>query len=74
MVTSFQIWIRTQTERDDPVGRLARDVSVDDRAPEGIWKANWLDYLMLRNASLVAMAAFEEAWREYRVLFLDKYR
>ncbi|HEV3432204.1 MAG TPA: YozE family protein [Paraburkholderia sp.] len=74
MITSFQTWIQTQTGRGDAVGRLARDVSVDDRAPDGIWKANWIDHLMVRNASLAAMAAFEEAWGEYSGLFLDKYR
>ncbi|WP_322045059.1 YozE family protein [Paraburkholderia sp. J67] len=74
MITSFHTWIRIQTEREDPVGRLAREVSADDRAPEGIWKANWLDHLMVRNAGLVTMAAFEEAWGEYSTQFLDKYR
>ncbi|WP_322014060.1 YozE family protein [Paraburkholderia sp. J12] len=74
MIKSFQEWIKTQTERNDTVGRLARDVSADERAPGGPWKANWLDYLVLRNAGLGAMAAFEAAWDEYAVLFLDKYR
>ncbi|WP_322103285.1 YozE family protein [Paraburkholderia sp. J41] len=74
MITSFQTWIRTQAQRNDPVGRFARDFGGDDRAPEGIWRANWLDHLMIRNADMAAMVAFEDAWNEYSVLFLEKYR
>lgn len=74
MVTTFQAWIRTQTERDDPVGRLARDIDTDTEVPEGLWKANWLDHMSRRNAGPGAMAAFENAWEEYAVSLLDKYR
>jgi hypothetical protein len=74
MVISFLTWIQTQTERDDPIGRLARDVDGHTGAPEGLWKENWLDHLLRRNAGPAAMAAFEKAWQEYVVSFLDKYR
>lgn len=74
MVISFLTWIRTQAERDDPVGRLARDVDAHTGAPEGLWKANWLDHLVLRKAGPGAMAAFEKAWEEYAASLLDKYR
>lgn len=74
MITSFDTWIRTQTERNDSVGRLARDVSADKEAPDTIWKANWLEHLAVRKAGRGAMAAFEKAWGEYTTQCLDKYR
>jgi uncharacterized protein YozE (UPF0346 family) len=71
MITSFNTWIRTQAERNDSVGRLARDVSADQDAPDEIWKA---DCLAIRNAGQGALAAFEKAWGEYTTQCLDKYR
>ena len=74
METTFENWIRTQVDRGDPVGRLARVISADDDTPQGQWKANWLDHLARRNAGPGATAAFEKAWEEYSLSFLDKYR
>jgi uncharacterized protein YozE (UPF0346 family) len=74
MITSFKTWIQTQTERNDPVGRLARNVNIDTGEPKGPWKTHWLDHLALRSAGPDAEAAFEKAWEEYSVSFLDKYR
>jgi hypothetical protein len=62
---SFLSWIRLQTGRGDPVGRLARDVVADPQAPDGSSKAVWLGHLALRNAGPGAIAAFENAWEEF---------
>jgi hypothetical protein len=74
MVTTFKTWIGTQSARGDVVGRLSHVINTDIGAPEGLWKANWLDHLALRKAGPGATAAFEKAWEEYSITFLDKYR
>lgn len=65
MDTSFRSWIQQHIDRDDPVGRFARDVQADSKAPEGSSMEQWLDHLALNNAGSGARSAFEQAWKEF---------
>jgi hypothetical protein len=72
MNTSFLSWIQSQSERNDSVGRFARDVVADAEAPKGSSKGDWLYHLAIRKAGPGATAACHQAWAEYDALSGDK--
>jgi len=65
MNASFLSWIHQQSERQDNIGRLARDVIADPEAPQSSSKGDWLYHLSIRKAGLGATAAMHQAWAEY---------
>lgn len=65
MNITFLSWIQQQSERQDNIGRLARDVSADPEAPHSSSKGDWLYHLSIRKAGLGATAAMHQAWAEY---------
>jgi uncharacterized protein YozE (UPF0346 family) len=65
MSSSFKNWLETQTERDDDLGRFARDVAQDSAAPGGVSMHVWLDHLQRNSAGPGATQAFHDAWSEY---------
>ncbi|WBS02380.1 YozE family protein [Pseudoduganella sp. SL102] len=63
---SFRQWLRTQKNRDDIVGDLARDVLDDSKAPSGrLSKGEWRDYLGGRDHLVNAL---DEAWAQFAAL------
>lgn len=61
---TFMEWPKKQTERDDPIGDLARDAKADRRhKPKS--RAGWQRFLSLVGACYEAKDAANEAWDEY---------
>ncbi len=67
---SFTGWIKTQAERNDSVGDLARDIRQDSCWPSRSQnKERFLFHLeKIHEASRPALAAFQKAWREWESL------
>ena len=66
---TFTDWLKSQQERRDAVGDLARAVAADERAPPGDARlAHWKEYLEDMKARPAMFHALEEAWRVYRAL------
>jgi hypothetical protein len=60
---SFLAWLKTQTERDDIVGDLARDAAKDPRSPHGrATKGQWRAYL---GSSQHIVDTLEDAWAQF---------
>lgn len=63
----FTTWLLRQSERDDPIGDLARDANADMDRPHGSADIETRrTHLWLRHADDVAMDALENAWTEYQ--------
>nr|VFK23057.1 MAG: YozE SAM-like fold [Candidatus Kentron sp. LPFa] len=63
---SFLEWLDEQSDRDDPIGDLSKDVKRDKRSsnvPND--KDSWIEHLKLAGACLDVIEALEEAWDEY---------
>jgi uncharacterized protein YozE (UPF0346 family) len=66
-LSNFTHWIRTQTERADPVGDLAREVAADSGWPlTAKTVESYERYLALRGADPALIAALFDAWAEYQ--------
>ncbi len=67
MKESFCSWLSKQTDRDDPIGDLARDVRDDSSRPHGnSGYRKWFGHIRIRSYSnSLVMDAFRKAWREY---------
>jgi len=66
----FKNWLEDQTNRNDPIGDLARDVKTKylaKKTPRGNsgLKA-WIKHLENYSACAEAFEALNEAWREYQ--------
>lgn len=64
---SFTEWLKGQQKRDDKIGDLSRDSTHDEGWPITGAKEVYLDHLKKREACADAIAAFEEAWLEYKL-------
>jgi hypothetical protein len=63
---TFMEWLVRQAYRDDAVGDIARDLMEDPQTLWGVEKlADFRAYLMSFNASQQALAALDQAWREW---------
>lgn len=64
---SFRAWLKTQRERNDPIGDLARDADNDPGTPTGRAAKNaWYGHLIQQaDASTGAVKALDEAWSEF---------
>jgi hypothetical protein len=68
----FTNWLLQQTYRDDIVGDLARDASMDTTRPQnGIRR--WRHHLIVIRESDLAHLALERAWEEYKVATLLRF-
>lgn len=66
---SFFEWLMEQTDRDDPIGDLARDAKSDMRFPVSATHfGRVLGHLAAMGAGQPAKQALQEAWGEYRSL------
>jgi hypothetical protein len=66
---TFAEWLKTQRVRKDAVGKLARALAADGRAPQGDARyAHWKEHLEDQRAGPAAFRALEEAWRIYSAL------
>jgi len=65
-VTGFKAWLDTQTQRNDPVGDIARDAAADSRWPRGNAKLGTLiGHLESHGASPAAIEALRGAYDEW---------
>lgn len=63
---TFAQWLKTQTDRDDPIGDIARDAAMDTRRkPHKNTLIAWQAFLGSAGASGIAKQALGEAWDEY---------
>ncbi|MGB0388187.1 MAG: YozE family protein [Ardenticatenaceae bacterium] len=63
----FNEWLTQQTQRDDAIGRLTRQLIHDSTSP--LWSnkaAIYHQYFNKRGANAATVAAFECAWSEWR--------
>lgn len=62
----FEQWLKSQTDRDDRVGDVARDAQADSRQkPAQNTLEAWETFLSCAGACWEAMEALREAWGEY---------
>ena len=64
---SFLAWLKTQVQRDDFVGDLAKDASRDPNAPSGrATKDQWRKHILaVATNSAGALEALDDAWAEF---------
>jgi len=64
---TFKQWLRSQKNRNDPIGDFARDAMVDPDFPKYVCKSpdKIADYLESHNACAGAIAAFNAGWQEF---------
>lgn len=63
---NFKQWLKRQTDRNDAVGDLARDVEEDWTAPHAnAGYKPWKLHLESKGAAQAALDALAEAWREF---------
>jgi uncharacterized protein YozE (UPF0346 family) len=67
----YKQWLLEQTDRQDPIGDLARDASEDEEFPGALHEIK--DYLYLVGACDGALEAFESSVKEYRNLRGEKF-
>lgn len=67
-MSTFAQWLAQQTERQDLVGRFARDATSDAAFPRNGVYEKYEGYLIKQRCSERILRAFERAWREYNVL------
>lgn len=69
MNATFKQWLFKQTERQDPIGKLARAMAQveDDSTPQrrSDEHKKWAD-LVIRHGQPEHIRAFNNAWREYQ--------
>lgn len=66
MTMTFNQWLKTQVERDDPVGDVARDAMADKRRkPRNGNREAWRTFLSAAGACSAAHESLDEAWSEY---------
>lgn len=66
VIMTFTQWLRTQIDRDDPIGDVARDAAMDTRRkPHQNTLMAWQTFLSTAGASTVAQRALIEAWEAY---------
>ena len=66
MIMTFTQWLKTQIDRDDPIGDVARDAAMDTRRkPHQNTLMAWQTFLSSAGAAAVAQQALIEAWDEY---------
>jgi uncharacterized protein YozE (UPF0346 family) len=66
---TFTDWLKSQRERKDIIGDLARAAAADEHAPKGDTRyAHWREHLEDNRASPTTFRALEQAWREYSAL------
>ena len=63
---SFLEWIREQSDRDDPIGDLSKDIKRDPTNNLDDDKDAWMGHLALSGACPEAIEALEQAWNEYQ--------
>ncbi len=66
---SFTTWIKQQAYRHDEIGDLARDayhLAAQGIYPASATRTDWRIHLRSQGACDEAMAALEQAWKEYR--------
>lgn len=71
MTQAFGTWLKDQQHRDDPIGDLAqdflRDIKASGHVPPSRWTdANLKNHLVYRQASKAALAALDQAVKEWR--------
>lgn len=65
-MTGFKAWLKAQTQRNDPVGDIARDAAADPRWPRGNARLSTLiEHLEFNGASPAAVEALRDAYGEW---------
>jgi hypothetical protein len=62
----FTDWLLKQAYRDDYIGDLARDASMDTTKPMNGIRV-WRQHLKAMRANELAFLALERAWEEYKI-------
>ena len=64
---SFRTWLRSQRDRDDPVGDLAQDFERDGETKGRAFRSvgGFIEYLEAQGACDGAIEAAKSAWKEY---------
>lgn len=67
MGETFYRWLQGQTDRDDVVGDIARDVMRDESAPK-LYNTfdRWFRYVSAKSHSEDVLEALGDAWKEFR--------
>ena len=68
---TFTDWLLKQSYRDDCVGDIARDASIDTTKPRNGIRV-WRQHLRSMRANEMAFLALERAWREYKIAVVLK--
>lgn len=66
VIMTFGKWLKTQIDRDAPIGDIARDAAMDERRkPHQNTLMAWQAFLGSVGASAAAQRALIEAWEAY---------
>lgn len=72
---TFLQYLRTQVERETPIGDIARDYfSLPKPRSKPQDKEAWILHLCRNHACPEAIAAFNQAWRQYQRLKVPGHR
>lgn len=64
--SNFYVWLIKQTDRDSPIGDLAKDVKRDPLFPRPSSSIEpFKNYLMQKSVDSLVIQALEDAWLEY---------